>query len=104
MSSGFSPEIFSRIGGEIYVAGLNSSTIPLPEVATDAKIGSEEIEELKKNLSDVTDSCECFRPVTPRGQPILCRIPDTKLGDISTRGGGEGGIFVAAGHGPWGGS
>ena len=32
MSSGFSPEIFSRIGEEIYVAGLNDASIPLPDV------------------------------------------------------------------------
>jgi len=40
----------------------------------------------------------CFRPVTARGPPIVCRVPDTKLGDgFATRGGGEGGLFIAAG-------
>lgn len=34
---GFSPEIFSRAGAEIYIAGLNSSDIPLPEFATDTR-------------------------------------------------------------------
>lgn len=35
---GFSPEIFSRIGEEVYIAGLNSSSLPLPDIATDAVI------------------------------------------------------------------
>lgn len=61
MRSGFSPEIMSRIGGEIYVAGLNSSTIPLPELATDTKIQQEDIDELKKvskKLLGLTDDVE----------------------------------------------
>lgn len=44
----------------------------------------------------------CFRPVTNRGTPILGRIPDERLGSIGTRGGSEGGVWLAAGHGPWG--
>jgi len=43
----------------------------------------------------------CFRPVTERGVPYVTRLKDEQLG-IKTRGGGEGGVFVAAGHGPWG--
>ncbi|TKA64264.1 hypothetical protein B0A49_05357 [Cryomyces minteri] len=114
-SAGFSPEIFSRIGGEIYVAGLNDSGIPLPDLPTDARIDAEEVHRLKEvatrllGIPSAEDDLEvvreglCFRPVTPRGQPILSRIPDAQLGDrYATRGGGEGGVFVAAGHGPWG--
>ena len=45
----------------------------------------------------------CFRPVTPSGRPIVGRVPDEKLGGgMRTRGGGIGGVFVSAGHGPWG--
>jgi len=114
MRSGFSPELISRIGGEIYVAGLNSSSIPLPELATESKIDDESINELKevgqrllglaggKNDLETTREGLCFRPVTPRGQPILSRIPDERLGGPKTAGGGRGGVFVAAGHGPWG--
>jgi hypothetical protein len=29
------PEIFSRLGEEIYIAGLNSASLPLPELATE---------------------------------------------------------------------
>lgn len=116
MRNGFSPEIFSRIGGEIYVAGLNDPGLPLPERATDAKIDPKSIEEMKQvaqNLlgQDGTDVSDlevvregvCFRPVTQRGVPILCRIADEDLGgNIETRPGEDGGVFIAAGHGPWG--
>jgi glycine/D-amino acid oxidase-like deaminating enzyme len=112
--AGFSPEIFSRIGGEIYVAGLNDASIPLPVLATDSKIDENSIAQLQNTtklllgLSGGVDDLEivrkglCFRPVTARGTPILGRIPDEKLGGVGTRGGGEGGVWVAAGHGPWG--
>lgn len=44
---GFSPEYFSRAGGEVYLAGLNSTMIPLPEVATDVQASPEAIKKLK---------------------------------------------------------
>lgn len=44
---GFSPEWFSRIGGELYLAGLNSTMIPLPDVATDVEINPSAMEQLK---------------------------------------------------------
>lgn len=84
MRSGFSPEIFSRIGGEIYVAGLNDPSLRLPETATDAQIDRGSVEQLKKvaeNLlrRDGTDISDlkivreglCFRPITPRGVSTL---------------------------------
>lgn len=45
---GFSPEWFARIGGELYLAGLNSTNIPLPDVATDVKANEKAIEQLKE--------------------------------------------------------
>jgi glycine/D-amino acid oxidase-like deaminating enzyme len=111
---GFSPEIFSRTGGEIYVAGLNDASLALPSLPTESKINEESVETLKKTArgllggkSDVDDlevvrAALCFRPVTKRGTPILGRIPDDILGRITTRGGSEGGVWLAAGHGPWG--
>lgn len=112
--AGFSPEIFSRLGGNIYVAGLNDASIPLPALATDSQIDEASVAQLLTtsklllgNLGN-TDDLEvvrkglCFRPVTSRGTPIVARIPDEKLGGVNTRGGGEGGVWLAAGHGPWG--
>ncbi|KAG9961842.1 FAD dependent oxidoreductase, partial [Aureobasidium melanogenum] len=107
-SSGFSPELISRIGGEIYIAGLNDGGIPLPDLATEAKIEASAIAELKKTAErmcgipgqeiKITREGLCFRPVTPRGEPILCQVEEKKLGGVKC----QGGVFVAAGHGPWG--
>lgn len=112
---GYSPELFSRVGGEIYVAGLNSTTEPLPDLPTDAKpridrgaveklcgtvrevlgVGEDDVEVVREGL--------CFRPATDRGTPILCRIPDGLLGSgVATRPAPEGGVYLATGHGPWG--
>jgi glycine/D-amino acid oxidase-like deaminating enzyme len=119
----FAPEAISRNGRdgqtEIYFAGLNSSTLPLPELATDI----EEDEEARKELRNVTvqlsglskegadvneDDLQvlreglCFRPVAPGGKPILCRVEHGQLGKASNGMAEGGGVFVAAGHGPWG--
>ena len=111
MRSGFSPEIFSRIGEEIYIAGVNDPNLPLPDLPTDAKIDERSIEEMK-NVSQrmlgkdgdlqVLKEALCFRPVTHRGTPILCQIPDRELGGISTKPDADGGVFIAVGHGQWG--
>lgn len=122
MQNGFSPEIFSRVGEEIYIAGLNSSLIPLPDSPENATIDREAIEELKsvsqkllgRDGTDVSDlevvrEGLCFRPVTKKGVPILAKIEDGNLnaagsGDrgIGTLASPHGGVFVCAGHGPWG--
>lgn len=112
----FCPEIFSRVGGQIYFAGLNSATVPLPSVAEGSKVQTESMElvkqaarELLGSGNDDEDDLEvvreglCFRPVTPWGLPIVSRVPDEHLGGgIQTKPGAEGGIYLAAGHGPWG--
>lgn len=114
---GYSPEIFSRPGGQIYLAGLNSATEPLPELATDsrANMSKSAIEKLRDTAREIlaregaADDFEvtreglCFRPVTENGLPIIGRIPDEHLGgSVRTRPGAEGGVYLAAGHGPWG--
>lgn len=110
--AGYSPELFSRMGEEIYIAGLNSSSLPLPSLARESQTDEHSIAKLKKTAQSLlgTDGEEvevvreglCFRPVTRMGTPILARIPDARLGGIGTREEGEGGVFLAAGHGPWG--
>ncbi|MCJ1243210.1 hypothetical protein MMC30_000407 [Trapelia coarctata] len=110
--SGYSPEIFSRVSGEIYIAGLNSATIPLPAVATERKIDAKSIEVLKgtarrllgKGEGDGEDDLVvlreglCFRPVGKEG-PIVGPVGDEILGIRTEEGGG---VWIAAGHGPWG--
>ncbi|KAI1105985.1 nucleotide-binding domain-containing protein [Jackrogersella minutella] len=110
---GYSPEVFSRTGGHIYIAGLNSSTEPLPALPTDSKanISKSAIDRLRGTVKDVLgeDDVEvvreglCFRPATDKGTPILSRVPDQCLGPaVATRPAPEGGVYLASGHGPWG--
>ena len=107
-SSGYSPEIFSRVGGEIYIAGLNDASLPLPAVATDRVIDKKSIAVLRKTAKrllgqDGEDDLEilreglCFRPVGPRNTPYVGEVQDQYLG-VRT----DGGVWIAAGHGPWG--
>lgn len=107
---GYSPEIFSRMGEEIYIAGLNDADIPLPKLATESRVDEGEIGKLKKTARrllgegdlEVVRKGLCFRPIARTGTPILARIKEERLGGVGTRGAGEGGVFMAAGHGPWG--
>lgn len=114
LRSGFSPEIFSRIGGELYVAGLNDASMPLPRLATDAKTVPASVLRLKHVAerllgNDGTDVSDlkiiregiCFRPITRTGNPIISRVHNSKLGS-GTRKNVPGSVFIAAGHGPWG--
>lgn len=50
---GFSPEWFSRIGGELYLAGLNSTTIPLPDAGEQAKPNPVAIEQMKQCAAEM---------------------------------------------------
>jgi glycine/D-amino acid oxidase-like deaminating enzyme len=129
---GFSPEMFSRQGAEIYIAGLNDSKLALPTRAEGSKamIDREKLFSLKKtavrfmgksayglnpndNNEDDDDDLEvlreglCFRPISATGRPIISRVKDEYLGgriksDHSAVGRDIGGVFVATGHGPWG--
>lgn len=110
----FSPEMFSRASGEIWIGGLNSAATPLPAGPAEARIEHGAIAAVRREAGRLLsgpggDDLEiireglCFRPVTPRGTPIIARIEDERLGGgVKTRPGAEGGVFLAAGHGPWG--
>ena len=117
----FAPELFSRATGEIYIAGFNSPSKPLPPLATEKPVDDAAISSLKSaaikllgsapqapykndDKAEIEDDLTvekvglCWRPVTSAGTPIIGKIPPQKLGE----GGIEGDVFVAAGHGPWG--
>ncbi|KAL3461848.1 FAD dependent oxidoreductase [Aspergillus heterothallicus] len=125
-SCGFSPEIFSREGQEIYIAGLNSRDIHVPERVEDLKQhwDTKEMDRLKNvtvrlmgrlpesaveateevaNTDDLEILREglCLRPVAERGVPFVSKVDDKFLG-AGLKTGNNGGVFVAAGHGPWG--
>lgn len=95
--TGYAPELFSRSPGHIYIAGLNSSSYPLPRVPTERVIDPESIATLRRTAErllgeglEVQREGVCWRPVTRRGTPLV--------GELE----GEQGVFVAAGHGAWG--
>jgi glycine/D-amino acid oxidase-like deaminating enzyme len=111
--SGYSAEIFSRANGEIYIAGLNFPNLPLPNLPGEYEMDADKIRTLQSTarrflvegkVGDLETLRKglCFRPVTARGTPILGHIPDKDLGGIKTKAAGEGGVWLAAGHGPWG--
>ena len=95
--TGYAPELFSRSPGHIYIAGLNSSSYPLPRVPTERVLDPDSIATLRRTAErllgeglEVEREGVCWRPVTRRGTPIV--------GELE----GEQGVFVAAGHGAWG--
>jgi glycine/D-amino acid oxidase-like deaminating enzyme len=115
----WAPELFSRKGAEIYIAGLNDPHLPLIQPTTGPSIQEAPITELKKVAMQLLgratperdklteDDLEvlreglCYRPVTQRGTPIITKISTNSLGKDTTPL-PDGGVFVAAGHGPWG--
>ena len=112
---GFTPEVFSRVGGEIYIAGLNDASITPPPPPTYSLPSSDSVNRLTniaKFLCDphsaeahgagtdfeVVSKGLCFRPTTSKGTPVIGQIPL-----------GSGGLYgkrfrlwTASGHGPWG--
>ena len=112
---GFTPEVFSRVGGEIYIAGLNDTSIAPPSPSTYSLPSSDSVGRLVNVAKSLcgSDSAKlqgndagfevisrglCFRPTTPRGTPVIGLIP--------LRNGGVYGkkfrVWVGSGHGPWG--
>src|SRR4051794_32815247 len=45
---GYSPEIFSRSGEEIYIAGMNDPSLPIPTLATGSKVDESVVAVLEK--------------------------------------------------------
>lgn len=88
--------------GELYLAGLNSSTYPLPQIANERVIDPKAITILKDTATrllgddiEILREAVCWRPVGRKGLPIVTEMEETM--------GQEGrDVFVAAGHGAWG--
>lgn len=114
----YSPEAMARMTRsgkpEIYVAGLNSETMKLPELAGQSKalMESDKVKDIRRTAvalagEDVGDSLNkddleivreslCFRPVSESGVPIVSRVDGIEAAQQ------DGGVYVASGHGPWG--
>ena len=99
---GYSPEIFSRMpNGEIYLAGLNSSTYPLPSEVDERVIDPAAIAILKKTARrlcgdkvEVLRESVCWRPVTQWGTPVVHGLSNILQSNCK--------VILAAGHGAWG--
>lgn len=63
---GFSPELFSRIGEELYIAGLNTTQVPLPELASDVTISEKAVKQLEEVAATM-----CGLPEKPNDLTIL---------------------------------
>ncbi|KAI1796163.1 nucleotide-binding domain-containing protein [Ganoderma leucocontextum] len=110
-TAGFAPEIFSRANGDVWLGGLNPAHTTLPKLPTDAHVDPAEVDRLLAvghalcgEDIQVTGEALCFRPVSATGRPIIARMHEADLGDglKPHRLDGQGGVFVATGHGPWG--
>lgn len=94
----FSPEIYARPDGEVYVNGIHESP-PLPDDPFAIEPEPGHCDELHRiaglhssTLANaaVTGRRACFRPATVDGVPLIGPVP------------GAAGVYVATGHGPWG--
>ncbi|KAK0633580.1 FAD dependent oxidoreductase [Immersiella caudata] len=108
---GFAAEMFSRVGGEVWLGGLNGGEAELPVGSTGRTKVVEEaaikVREAARSLLgeevEIVREGLCFRPVTIEGLPVVGRMGDDDLGPgVATRPGADGGVYVATGHGPWG--
>jgi len=112
---GFTPEVFSRVGGEIYLAGLNDASITPPSPRAHPLPSPESVNRLINVAKLLCDSDSnkthgngtdfevvsrglCFRPTTPKGTPVIGQIP-LRSGGVYGR---KFRLWVGSGHGPWG--
>ena len=119
----YAPEAFARLGRngetEVWLGGLNDSSLPLPDLAIDVKgmIDKKSIDDLRRATVQLTGLSKegqtlneddldtireglCFRPVSRSGSPILAKVQESDLGVVKT--GERSGVWIASGHGPWG--
>lgn len=102
---GFSPELFSRAHGDIYVAGHNTNMLPIETTADLTKPDEAVLGALRTCASrmlsipidelDVVRGSLCHRPVGPSGRPVITELDGKHTGGVH-------GVRVAAGHGGWG--
>ncbi|KIW64153.1 hypothetical protein PV04_09107 [Phialophora macrospora] len=114
--------VFARISGEMFVAGANSATHPVPRVPEEARADPAMLHKLHRvaggltglrgqnDLVTIRQGVAC-RPTTPSANPIIAEL---QPGLFSTSGASTGTttessssnddlrVFVSAGHGLWG--
>ncbi|XP_076821918.1 uncharacterized protein LOC143468523 [Clavelina lepadiformis] len=97
----YSPEIYPRPDGEVYICGMAenrkpSSALPPPQSVVPTEGSCQKIKEMSNSVSsflkDGEVSCgqACYLPLTHDGLPLIGRVPGVR------------GLFSGAGHGCWG--
>lgn len=79
--------------GCIYLAGLNSSTYPLPATADQRRLDAESVAVLKRTASkllggefEVVREGVCWRPVARKGVPIIADLGGGEEGEEGEEG------------------
>jgi glycine/D-amino acid oxidase-like deaminating enzyme len=73
------------------IRDLRRATVQLAGLAREGDEPNEDdLETIREGL--------CFRPVSQRGTPLVGKASDKHLNVQA----GEGGVYIASGHGPWG--
>lgn len=94
----FAPEIYPRLGNEVYVCGVPSADV-LPASPEEVAASDDECDLLQEMAaahssllagSEVTERQACFRSLISDGLPLIGPVPAAP------------GVLVATGHGPWG--
>ncbi|KAH8094948.1 nucleotide-binding domain-containing protein [Cristinia sonorae] len=102
-SSGFSPEVFARAGGEIWLGGLNAKHLPLPPLPSPLVLPPSStpppLPGSPTSQIEITRTSLCFRPVSPTGRPIIGQVSPS---DIFPGGPSNMNVFLGTAHGPWG--
>ena len=95
----FTPEIYPRPDGEVYMCGMSDSKAVLPDSASQIEPtdgACERIKAIAGKFSSALEKCEierrqaCFLPTSPDGMPVIGAVPSVE------------GAFIAAGHSCWG--
>lgn len=98
----YSPELYPRPDGEVYVCGMAENPVPsnqLPSCAENVqptRNSCEKIKEMTNLVGDsllqgqVTKSQSCYLPLTQDGLPLVGKLKDSNN------------IYIGAGHGCWG--
>lgn len=118
---GFAPVVLSRVGGDIYIAGLNNALIHPPSPETYSLPSSDSVNRLVNVAKFLCDSHPpkthgagtdfeviarnlCFRPTTPKGMPVIGQIPLRSGGMYGKKipvVGGQRTRSLGYLHGPW---
>ncbi|MFQ5995038.1 MAG: NAD(P)/FAD-dependent oxidoreductase [Acidiferrobacterales bacterium] len=94
----YSPEVFPRPDGEVYLCGM-PDTSPVPDDPTQVEVNMDACDRLQQLAASFSSSLvgaqrtrsqACYRPICADGLPLLGKVPTVR------------GAYVATGHNCWG--